>query len=157
MNLHDGSELFSQEGHSGKIGIRRQDHELLTPKTCQEIDTSNVLYKNLRQFSQDLIAGLMPEGIIHLLKIVDVDQGERKCVRIPMATLDLEFEHFVELSPVINSGEKIPRGFVLFFGDVDQDHLNDSLILHLHVRSRQFEVSITNLDCGLFNSPLRNQ
>src|SRR5688500_7805425 len=107
------------------VGIGEQHHELIAAQSHHGILGANVAHEKARHLHQGAIARLMPETIVELLEMIDVDDDAAPRLTRMRGRAPLERG---EVSAVVAAGERIAQTLLyeivrhpLPRGDVDDD------------------------------------
>ncbi len=94
---------------AGTGGLRQDDYELLAAVTSDGIDLAHVLGQQGGNIAQHLIAHVVAETIIELLKEIDIDHDECEPGFLALATLDFQFELLLEIAARLEAGEIVGK------------------------------------------------
>ena len=113
------------------VGVGEQDGELVAAQPRDHVGVADGAAQQAADGDQELVAGVVAEGVVDLLEVVEVEQQQRAARAVAPAPLEVALELGVEAAPVGQAGEHVvvdevgepvlvaaPLGDV---DDVDQD------------------------------------
>ena len=80
--------------------VRKQHDELFAADTGEHVAFSQALLDGAGRRDENPVAGRMAVRVVHLLEVVEVEQGERQRRSVPVRALDLVRQRFFECAPV---------------------------------------------------------
>ena len=96
---------------SATRGLRRrlqQDHaELLPAVAADHVDPAQAGGQRVGQRAQDVVADQMPEAVVDVLEVVEVDHGQADLAACAPAALDLVGEAVLEAAVIVEAGEAV--------------------------------------------------
>ena len=106
--------------------VLQQDDELVTAQPRQDVDVAQELADPAGEGHQQVVAGAVPQAVVHQFEAVDVEVDDREVVIRPaLGPLDGHAEMFEKEGPVREPGEGVVEGLevdlalgVFQFGDV---------------------------------------
>ena len=75
---HLSPQPLGERACPGQIRVRHDDHELLAPVSGDDVGLADALVEQPGKLLQHAIAVKVPFLIVHLLEVVDVEQGHRE-------------------------------------------------------------------------------
>src|SRR5258708_24577735 len=105
---HDSENTLSSCGCSLRIGIRQNHDEFLASESTGDVALAGIFVQRLRNAAQYAVAGIMAEGIVEALEMVEVQHQHAESCPISFAARHLPVERLFEKTPVVQSGQRIP-------------------------------------------------
>src|SRR6266566_5908647 len=75
-----------------RIGLGKQDRELLAPESRRQVDTSDPPLQDLREDTEHFVADLVPKKVVDVLEVVEVRDDEREAVAETLRAQELRVE-----------------------------------------------------------------
>ena len=75
---------IGDDAGSGGLGLGHDDGELVAADAREQVRAAHGAGQVRRDVDQDLIAGLVAEGVVDGLELVDVDEGQRERSAVPL-------------------------------------------------------------------------
>src|SRR5438067_478823 len=60
------------------VGLGQEDRELLSAEPGRKVDVPEARAEDATQRAQDVVAGLVPETVVHELEVVEIREDERE-------------------------------------------------------------------------------
>ena len=125
-----------------RVEVRQQQQELVAALARDEVGLTGVDAQPFRELGEQLVAGGVPQRVVHELEVVEVDEDHADPEVVPSGSRDRVLEHLLEQHPVRQARELVVIGEErdLFLGrlarrDVE-DHALDQPRLTLLVLDR---------------------
>ena len=115
---------------SGLVGVGEHDGELVAAHPRHDVGGADRAAQQSRDRDEELVAGVVPERVVDLLEVVEVEQQQGAGRTVPAAPVEVALELALEAAPVGQPGEHVVVGEVgepvevaAAVGDVDDvDH-----------------------------------
>jgi len=97
----------------GRVGVWKQQRELFTADPGESIRTTGCVRAKGDKMLQHRVTGLVPLGVVDVLEVIQVEQGQGEGTAVTPCTLDLFRQPFVEGAPVEGVCEGVLAGQLL--------------------------------------------
>ena len=98
-------------------GRKRDDErEFVPPEPHEQIGIADACGEPAGGLAQQLVAGVMTEGVVDLFEVVEVDQDQGDPVA-PAGRLQALFTELEEVTPVPEAGELVGNGLAMGIGE----------------------------------------
>src|SRR5882724_3024341 len=123
--LHHATQLFSDRPSTVGMRLRHQDGKFLSPVTANQVVLADVLSENLRDLSEHLVAKQVPELIIQLFEVIDVDHQQREPKAVAFGGAQRLDDTSLKSTAVVDTGQPVGAchglGLVQLHGIADAD------------------------------------
>ena len=93
--------------------MREDDRELVAAEAGEEVGRAEGLAHGAAELGEDDVADGVPEAVVDLLEIVDIEHEQRERQRVDAGALDLLRQLTAEVALVPDAGEVVGVGEVL--------------------------------------------
>src|SRR5579859_6314291 len=100
---HDGENALRPHSRPVTIGVRQDNDEFFAPEAASDVALAGILLQCLGEFAQYAVAGIMAEGVVEALEMVEVHHQHAETRSIAFATGHLPVEGLFEKTPVVKS------------------------------------------------------
>jgi hypothetical protein len=101
-------EASCQHPRSGQVRLGHQHGELLSAQTAEQVAVPDLSAENLGGPAEHLVSGMVSEGVVHPLEMVDVQHHHRQRLPVAPGPGELPLRLLVEKRPVAGSGHARP-------------------------------------------------
>src|SRR5882724_427442 len=123
--LHHATQLFSDRPCTVGMRLRHQDGKFLSPVTANQVVLADVLGENLRDLPEHLVAQQVPELIIQLFEVIDVDHQQREPKAVALGRAQRLDDTSLKSTAVVDTGQPVGAchglGLVQLHGIADAD------------------------------------
>jgi hypothetical protein len=88
----------------------QQNRELVAAQPPHRVGLAQAVAQQLRGLAHESVAGLMAEGVVHLLQVVQVQHQQRARVPVAAHQLDLQRQRLQEAPAVEQAGQRVVFG-----------------------------------------------
>ncbi len=111
--LDRGPDLLADDARALFPGADQNDHELVAAVPPRQVSQADVGAALPRRFLEHRVARLMPEPVVHLLEVVEVQEQHREPVPRTVAPCDLVRQSIAQHAERREPGQRIDRGLLL--------------------------------------------
>ena len=120
-----------------------KDHELVAAEPGDRVGLADASRQDARHVLQQLVSGVVAEGVVHLLEPIHVEEENRTGVSMALAPRQVGIELVEEAAPVEEPGQRVVVGQIeqpllrsLLRGDVEHQALKHSRAVRVHAHHR---------------------
>src|SRR5262249_12738346 len=107
--LDDGADLLGDVHGALERNLRNENRELLAAYAREDVLATELGAHDRRELAQNGVAREVPEGVVLLLEVIDVEQDERELAAVAPAARNLALQCLVEVALVEDLRETIER------------------------------------------------
>jgi hypothetical protein len=82
----------------------QQDDELVAAVAEGEIDHAAFFFDGSADFGEELRTHQVAVGVVHVFKMVEVDEDQGKLERVPVRAVDFRIEHEIQMARIVKAG-----------------------------------------------------
>src|SRR3954463_13749988 len=108
----DAPDLVGRRDRVARTGLGKDEHELLTAVTPEDVRGATRRRDPARRFAQHLVASRVPVPVVDLLEMVEVDHEAGDAAGVALRQPDGRLGLGIDLDTVEQAGEPVARGFL---------------------------------------------